>query len=115
MTSRGYKFQALLTFRSADSGRLDTRDHSPAVELPPGQLQRMVVRGEHHETHGTRFFSALVAGNGEGSEICGSDHAVVQIQLAADHPADYFGIGDHFTLWRGHDLAEGVVTRRLFF
>jgi hypothetical protein len=33
---------------------------------------------------------------------------------SGDDPADYFSAGDHFALWLGHDIADGVVTRRLF-
>src|SRR5487761_323046 len=82
------------------------------VALPAGQIRRMVVRGQHHETHGSRFFSAMVAGNGSG--WLGDDHVIVTIAVTADDPGAYFGMGDHFALWLGSDIAGGVVTRRLF-
>ena len=30
------------------------------------------------------------------------------------HAAEYFGGSDHFALWIGHDIADGIVTRRLY-
>ena len=56
-----YKFQALFTLDPPGNG-------GPAAMLP-GQMRRMVVRGrgQHHETHGSKIFSALVTSNGEGS------------------------------------------------
>jgi hypothetical protein len=29
-------------------------------------------------------------------------------------PADCLSVGDSFTLWRGYDVARGIITRRLF-
>lgn len=77
-------------------------------------MRRMVVRGEHHVTHAPYFFSALVANNGDGSEWTGDEHSILTVMLAGEEPAEYFGVGDHFALWAGHDVADGVVTRRLF-
>jgi hypothetical protein len=34
--------------------------------------------------------------------------------LAGEDAADYFGAGDHLALWVGHDIADGIVTRRLY-
>jgi hypothetical protein len=76
--------------------------------------KRMTLRGEHHVTHGSHFFAALVANSGESSDWIGDNHAIVTIMLAGEDAADYFGAGDHFALWVGHDIADGVVTRRLF-
>jgi hypothetical protein len=116
MTAQAYKFQAFLTLNppgSADSpGRAGSDPIAPSA-LPTGQIQRMTVRGEHHDTHGTHFFPALVANYGDSAEWIGSDHAIVTIRLYGDDPADYFSAGDHFALWLGHDIADGVVTRRL--
>jgi hypothetical protein len=110
-----YKFQAFITLgRAADATPGET-DQVPAPALPPGQMQRMGLRGEHHQTHASHFFSALVANNGDSSAWLGDDHAIVTVMLSgADYPEDYFSAGDHFALWLGTDVADGVVTRRLF-
>jgi hypothetical protein len=38
---------------------------------------------------------------------------MVTLRVIGDDVSDYFGIGSHFSLWSGHDLGRGVVTRRL--
>ena len=71
--SKPYKFQAFVTMSPPEEdGRAGLRAVASAT-LPPGQIRRMAVRGEHHGTHSSHFFSAL-----------------------------------------GHDIADGVVTRRVF-
>jgi len=104
--SKRYKFQALLTPGPGGDGGL--------AAVPPGQIRRMVVRGQHHETHGSQFFSALVTNNGDGTGWLRDDHFIVTIVLTGDAPREYFDIGDHVALWLGSDIASGVVTRRLF-
>jgi len=44
----------------------------------------MAVRGEHHVTPSTHFFSALVANSGDYSDWIGDNHAVVTVMLSAD-------------------------------
>lgn len=114
MTPKPYKFQAFVTVGSPGRGEPAVHPSMAAATLPPGQIRRMAVRGEHHDTHGSHFFSALVANNGDSSDWIGDNHAIVTITLAGDDPAEYFSAGDHFALWMGHDIADGVVTRRLF-
>jgi hypothetical protein len=46
-----YTFQPLVTLDPSATG----------AAIRAGQPQRMVVRGEIHETHGRQLFSALVA------------------------------------------------------
>jgi hypothetical protein len=100
-----YKFQALVTLDPLEDG-------APAT-MPPGQMRRMVVQGQHHATGGSRFFSALVTKN--STDPAWSDgHMVVTIVLVGDEPREYFEAGDGFGLWLGSDLGHGVVTRRLF-
>jgi hypothetical protein len=107
MRSSCYKFQAFVTMNPAGHG-------GPAA-IPPGKMRRMAVRGEHHLTHGSRFFNALVANYGDGSAWLDEDHEIVTVALAAsDEPGDYFTVGDHFALWFGGDVADGIVTRRVF-
>jgi hypothetical protein len=101
-----YKFQALLMLGPA-------RDSEPAA-VPAGEVRRMIVRGENHETHASQFFTGLVANNGDGSAWLTADHLIVTVALTADEPDKYFGTGDHFALWLGNDIASGVVSRRLF-
>jgi len=39
---------------------------------------------------------------------------VLVITVVGDDAGDYLGAGEDFTLWRGHDIGRGVVTRRIF-
>jgi hypothetical protein len=113
MSGHRYKFQGLLTLHpGAGSGG---EDGVSPWELPVGQRCRIVVKAENQETHGTHFFNALVSNPGDGSEWCGDDHAIVTVSVAVEEPPeDYFPVGAHFALWLAGDVADGVVTRRLF-
>lgn len=73
----------------------------------------MVIRGHHHDTHGSQMFSALVT-NIDMSLLPGDQHLVLTLNLIGEHLAEYFDIGDTFALWQGSDLGHGVITRRLF-
>ncbi len=101
-----YKFQALVTLGQP------AKDESAPV--PAGQTRRMVLRAQHHQTHASQFFTALVTGNGENPSWLGDDHVIMTVALAGDDTSEYFDIGDHFALWLGSDIGSGVVTRRLF-
>jgi hypothetical protein len=117
MSGHRYKFQGLLTLHPGDRrGEVVRPGAVPAPwELPAGQRCRMVVKAEHHQTHGTRFFNALVANSGDGEDWLGERHVIVTVSVAVEEPPDlYFAVGDHFALWLAGDVAEGVVTRRLF-
>ena len=100
-----YKFQALVTPVEDDDG--DAR-----AKLSSGS-HRMVLRAQNSETHRSQVFSALVDG-GEGEYLrAGSPQIMVTLRVIGDDVSDYFDIGSHFSLWSGHDLGRGVVTRRL--
>ncbi len=115
MKMRHYKFQALLTLASP-AADVPSNPHGGFAggDLPPGEIRRMVVKGEHHTTHGSQFFSALVANNGDGTEWLDEKHAIVTVMVLGEELAEYFSVGDRFSLWSGHELAGGTVTRRLF-
>lgn len=70
---------------------------------------RMVVRAETSPDHGSQLFSALVSGEGNMGA-----YTIVTLRLSGDDVGDYLGVGEHFCLWLGSDVAEGVITRRLF-
>lgn len=99
--ARRYKFRAMLTPAPAGAG-----DEA-------GQMHRMVLRGFHRQSHGCKMFSALVTSDDHPGWLS-DDRAMAIIALYADDAGDYFDIGDHFAVWLGTDVADGVVTGRLF-
>jgi len=101
-----YKFQALVTLGPPP-------DRGQGAMLAD-TMRRMVVRGQHHVTGGSRFFSALVKKSGDSPAWAEDDQVIVTVVLVGGDPRDYFDIGDSFALWLGRDLGSGVVTRRLF-
>lgn len=112
-----YKFQGLLTVDPlrGQAPRGPGGLPAPRAAFPPaGVMQRMVVSGEHRETHMTRIFSALVSASADGAAVQDGSHVVVTISLMGEDPGDYFTAGADFGLWQGHDIGRGVVTRRLF-
>ena len=100
-----YKFQALVTPNADD-------DAEARAKLSSGS-HRMVLRAENTETHRTQVFSALVDGEDDGPFRAGSRQIMVTLRVVGDDISDYLGIGSHFSLWSGHDVGQGVVTRRL--
>ena len=100
-----YKYQALVT--------LDPQQDNSTAEALSGSACRMVVRAEHPETHRNKIFSALVNGS-DGATVRPGDHILMTMRVLGDDVGDYLHPGDHFALWRGHDVGHGVVCRRLF-
>jgi hypothetical protein len=100
-----YKFQAMVTLHAAGDGR-------PYPELGPAP-RRMVLRGWNGETGDSQLFTVLVTCEDDGPFRQGSPREVT-LRVTGDEVADYLGVGRHFGLWRGGEVGEGVVTRRLF-
>ena len=100
-----FKYQALVT-PFADDGD-DARS-----KLSSGS-HRMVLRAESSETHRTQVFNALVDCEDAGPFRPGNPQVMVTLRVIGDDVSDYFDIGSHFSLWSGHDLGRGVVTKRL--
>jgi hypothetical protein len=113
MRPKPYKFQAFVTISSGHNPDPARALPAAAATLPPGQLKRMALRGEHHKTHDSHFFNALVANSDDNPDWIGDNHAIVTVMVTAEDAADYFCAGDHFALWLGHDIADGIVTRRV--
>jgi hypothetical protein len=100
-----FKYQALVTPIADDDGGARSK-------LSSGS-HRMVLRAENSETHRSQVFQALVDGDeGESFQAAGPQ-LMVTLRVIGDDVSDYFDIGSHFSLWSGHDLGRGVVTRRL--
>lgn len=96
---KSYKFQAMVKPLAGSGISVE----SDAV------LRRMVVRAETCPAHGSQLFGALVSGESNLGA-----YTVVILRLAGDDVCDYLSVGEHFRLWQGGDVAEGVITRRLY-
>jgi hypothetical protein len=101
-----YKYQALVTlYAGGDRGPDTTLGSAP---------RRMVLRGRNEETRRKQFFTALVSCDDDGPFRPGGRQLLVTLRVAGDDVANFFDIGGRFDLWLGHDIGQGVVTRRLF-
>lgn len=98
-----FTYQALVTL-------LPPGDGSPPAEQR-WQSWRAVVRASDHQTRAARILAALVSAQDDA--VPGRSRIVTMVVTGRD-PAGCLGIGDRFTLWRGTDVASGVITRRLF-
>ena len=104
---KNYKYRALVKLASDTSAR----DTDPAFPRMGG---RVVVRAHHHETHHPKMFRALINAAG-GESLRPADHSIqLTLTVVGDDGRDYLEPGDTFVLWRGHDIAQGVISRRLF-
>lgn len=99
-----YKFSTLV--------RLNPPNGTGADRPLPETDGRVVVRARHHDTHGSKIFSALVSGLPD--RPVSTDHSVqLTLTVLGNDVCDYLEAGDAFTLWRGHDIGKGVISRRL--
>ena len=100
-----YKYQALVTPRPAGDGGTLMAEAS----------QRVVVRAVNIETHRSQLFRALLDSDGGTTPFRpGSAQVLVTLRLLGDDVCDCLEVGSHFALWRGADIGEGVITRRLY-
>jgi hypothetical protein len=60
-----------------------------------------------------KYFEARIERDGEPFLHHG-DHEIVTITLTNDDIGEFFAPGQHFTLWNGHDIGTGVVSRQIF-
>jgi hypothetical protein len=74
---------------------------------------RVVVRAKHHDTHRSKMFSALVS-SAPLPDVLTRDHSVeLTMTVLGEDVVDYLEAGDTFALWRGHDIGQGLISRRL--
>jgi hypothetical protein len=104
---RRYKYQALVRFAPHDGGSAEATLHGPT--------RRMVVRAHHHDTGGSKLFSALITpGDIESAFQLGDEEAILRLEVLGEDVSDYLAPGEQFDLWRGGNVGHGVVCRRLF-
>jgi hypothetical protein len=102
-----YKYQALVRLAPPHGG-------SPG-EMLRGPTRRMVVQARHHDTGGSKLFSALISpGDIESAFSLGDEEAFLRLEVLGEDVTDYLAPGEQFDLWRGGNVGHGVVCRRLF-
>jgi hypothetical protein len=102
IVARQYKYRALV--------RLDPEADAAGFPLKGG---RVVVRAEHHDTHNHKMFSALVSGVRD-EPLHARGHSVeLTVTVVGEDVIEYLEVGDTFALWRGHDIGQGLISRRL--
>jgi hypothetical protein len=102
---RHYKYRALIKLDPAAA-----RGHRVPT---PGNTCRVTVRAHHHRTHSGKFFSALAAIPATSSPAGGDRSVQMTLTVLGDDVPDYLDAGDAVALWRGGDIGQGVITRRL--
>jgi hypothetical protein len=102
-----YRYRALVRLEySGGGGRTE--------QALPDTGGRVVVRARHHETHRSKLFSALVTTTPGEPVRAAVDHSIqLTMTVLGDDATDYLDAGDTFALWRGHDIGQGVISRRL--
>jgi hypothetical protein len=101
---RRYKCEALIQL-------LPAAGEGPG--LPAEPVYRAVVYARHHGTGAREMFAGqvtMVDQNPAGQDLS----VLVTLEALGREPGDCLAPGDLFTIWRGRDLARGVVTRRIF-
>jgi hypothetical protein len=107
MRKKSHRFQAFIKVSPpGQPGR------GGSVALVPGQARRMAILGEHHGTGHRHFFTALVTNEGEGSAWLDAGHEIVTVTIRGEELTEYFSAGNHFALWLGDEIADGVVVGR---
>ena len=102
-----YKYRALVKLSPSAGASRD-----PELAETGG---RVVVRAEHRETHRSKIFPALINGTRGESQLAAEHSIQLTMTVVGDDARDYLEPGDTFVLWRGHDVGQGVISRRLFF
>lgn len=104
---RRYTFEALVSIPQPGEN---------AAGSAPGPDWHGVIRTRPDRNGGSpSLFSALVSGwDLHAAGRAGDAQALATIVAFGPQPADCLPVGGTFALWRGHDVAHGVVTRRIF-
>jgi hypothetical protein len=101
-----YKYRAVVKLGAPAGGK---RAGSPLPETGG----RVAVRAHHHDTHRSKIFSALVTTTYD-EPLQATDHCIeLTMTVLGDDACDYLEAGDIFALWRGQDIGQGVISRRL--
>jgi hypothetical protein len=74
---------------------------------------RAVVRARDHASRAGHLLTALISAD-DGGPPPGRSDFIVTMVVVGTSPDSCLDVGDAFTLWRGRDIARGVISRRLY-
>jgi tellurite resistance protein TehA-like permease len=104
---RRYTFEALVTVPPPDG--------TPSAPVPGPDWHGVIRASTDSDGSSPGLFSAQVAGwDVHQPGPAGDAQALATIVAFGSQPADCLPVGGAFVLWRGRDVARGVVTRRIF-
>lgn len=101
-----FRFRALITLGPAAH---DSQGH----DYPNG-TRAVMVRGSSPARPAHRKYSEAVIERGDAPFQHHGDREIVTIALTDSHAGEFFAPGQHFTLWNGHDIGTGVVSRPVY-
>ena len=80
----------------------------------PNHTHALMVRAQCLSRPGyARCFPAELSWDDE-RPLHPGDRAEVTITMIDDEAAEFFGAGQHFSLWAGTDIGHGTVSRRVY-
>ena len=101
-----FMFRALVTLDAGASS-------ASAMQYPSGTHSVMVHAYATGQPALHRYFPAVFSRD-DDKPLTPGDHALVTITLSDDEAGQYFAPGRQFTMWDGHDIGRGVISRRVF-
>lgn len=108
-----FRFRALVTL--AGTGLAGTGLAGQAGQYPCGTHSLMVRCPRRDNPARERYFPAAIYRQDEQPMRPGDPAMDVTIAVADDQAREYLGPGQRFTLWNGHDIGHGVISRQVFF
>lgn len=105
---RLYKYRAVISLDGAAG-------NAPAQRYPSGTHAVMIWCSNPAASAQRRYFSAAIYRPDDQPLAPGEAGCVVTIEVADDQASTFLGPGQHVTLWDGHDIGHGVISRRVFF
>lgn len=105
---RQYKYRAVVSLDGAAG-------NAPAKEYPSGTHAVMIRCSNSATPAQRRCFPAAIYRPDDRPLAPGEAGVVVTIEVADDRASAFLGPGRQVTLWNGHDIGHGVISRRVFF
>ena len=101
-----FMFRALVTLDAGASG-------ASTLQYPSGTHSVMVHACPAGEPSHHKYFPAVFCRDDE-EPLKPGDRALVTITLNDDDAGEYLAPGRQFTMWDGHDIGHGIISRWVF-